>query len=143
MWQFIPSTAEAYGLKIGPLQGERQFDPLDERHDPEKATGAAARYILDMYTTDAQASGLLVMAAYNWGETRVLKLIRSMPESPSDRNFWALLEKHRDSIPEETYGYVFRIVSAAVIGANPGLFGFDFAPPLGDVAGESPATIVN
>ena len=29
---------------------------------------AAARYIKDIYATDAQASGLLVMASYNWGE---------------------------------------------------------------------------
>jgi peptidoglycan lytic transglycosylase D len=138
MWQLIPGTAEAYGLRLGPLQGERQFDPSDERHNVAKATAAAARYIEDIYTTDAQASGLLVMAAYNMGETRLLKLIRSMPESPAERNFWALLEKHRDQIPAETYSYVFRIVSAAVIGANPKLFGFEFPPPLGgQVAGTT------
>jgi hypothetical protein len=131
MWQLIPPTAEAYGLRLGPLQGERQFDPADERHDVAKATAAAARYLEDIYTTDAQASGLLVMAAYNMGEPRVLSLLRSLPESPSERNFWALLERHRDRIPAETYDYVYRIVSAAVIGADPGLFGFEFEPPLG------------
>lgn len=66
----------------------------------------------------------------------MLRLIRSMPESPSERNFWALLEQHRDRIPEETYSYVFRIVSAAVIGQDPQLFGFDFESPAGVV--ESP-----
>jgi len=131
MWQLIPPTAEAYGLRLGPLQGERTYDPSDERHDVAKATAAAARYLEDIYTTDAQASGLLVMASYNMGETRLLRLIRSMPESPAERNFWALLERHRREIPKETYDYVFRVVSAAVIGANPKLFGFDFAPPLG------------
>jgi pSer/pThr/pTyr-binding forkhead associated (FHA) protein len=134
MWQMIPSTAEAYGLQLGPLQGERQVDPDDERHDVAKATAAAARYLSDIYETDAQASGLLVMAAYNLGEPRLLRLLRSMPESPSERNFWALLEQHRDEIPAETYDYVYRITAAAVIGANPQLFGFDFAPPL---AGEA------
>ena len=74
------------------------------------------------------------MAAYNLGEPRLLRLLRSMPESPSERNFWALLEQHRDEIPAETYDYVYRITAAAVIGANPQLFGFDFAPPL---AGEA------
>ncbi len=131
LWQLIPPTAEAYGLKLGALQGERKFDPSDERHDMSKATNAAARYLEDIYTTDAQASGLLVMASYNMGETRLRRLIRSMPESPSERNFWALLERHRKEIPKETYDYVFRVVSAAVIGANPKLFGFDFDPPLG------------
>jgi membrane-bound lytic murein transglycosylase D len=130
LWQFIPPTAEMYGLKLGPLQGERTFDPLDERHDIAKASNAAARYLEDLYTTDAQASGLLVMASYNMGETRLLKLIRAMPESPSDRNFWVLLKKHRKQIPDETYDYVFRVVSAAVIGANPRLFGLDFDPIL-------------
>jgi pSer/pThr/pTyr-binding forkhead associated (FHA) protein len=137
MWQMIPMTAEAYGLRVGSMQGERRYDPGDERYDVEKSTAAAARYLADIYTTDAQASGLLVMAAYNLGEPRMLSLIRSMPESPAERNFWALLEKHRDQIPEETYSYVFRIVSAAVIGANPRLFGFDFDPPLGSRTGDA------
>ncbi len=131
LWQFIPPTAEAYGLRLGPLQGERTFDPSDERHDVSKATEAAARYLQDIYTTEAQASGLLVMASYNMGETRLRRLLRSLPESPAERNFWALLEQHRRDIPTETYDYVFRVVAAAVIGANPRLFGFDVEPPLG------------
>lgn len=130
MWQFIPQTAERYGLQPGPLLGEPRPDPLDERHDFEKATTAAARYLYDIYTTDAQASGLLVMASYNWGEQNLIPLIRSLPADPSARNYWNLLEHHRDRIPDETYDYVLRIVSAAVIGENPRLFGFDFDPPL-------------
>ncbi len=137
LWQFTPSTAESYGLRLGPLRGEPRYDPSDERYDAAKATAAAARYLEDMYTTEAQASGLLVMASYNMGETRVRSLIRSMPDTPADRNFWALLEKHRRQIPDETYNYVFRVVAAAVIGANPKLFGFDFAPPLGALPGAA------
>jgi hypothetical protein len=33
-------------------------------------------------------------------------------------------------VPKETYNYVFYIFSAAVIGENPKLFGFDFDNPL-------------
>lgn len=135
LWQLIPSTAEAYGLRLGPLQGDPRFDPGDERHDVARSTEAAARYLQDIYTTDAQASGLLVMASYNMGETRVLRLLRSLPESPSERNFWALLEKHRSRIPDETYDYVLRVVSAAVIGTDPALFGLEAAPPLGPLPG--------
>jgi len=130
MWQFIPSTAAKYGLRIGPLKDESEVDLLDERHDFAKSTAAAARYIRDIYTTDAQASGLLVMASYNWGEHRVIELIQSMPANPRDRNFWQLISKYRDKIPNETYDYVFSIFSAAVIGENPRLFGFDFDNPL-------------
>ena len=102
-----------------------------------KETKAAALYLQDLYGTDAQASGFLVMACYNWGENQVLPLIRSMPANPRDRNFWKLLSKHRDKIPQETYDYVFYIASAAVIGENPRLFGFDFDNPLAN-PGKAP-----
>ena len=130
MWQFMPETAIKYGLRVGPLADLRRPDPGDERDHYEKATMAAAHYLKDLYTTDAQASGFLVMACYNWGENQVLPLVRSMPRNPRERNFWRLLAEHRDQIPQETYDYVFRIISAAVIGENPSLFGFDFDNPL-------------
>lgn len=130
IWQFIPTTAAGYGLKIGPLKDQRRFDPLDERHHFSKSTRAAARYLRDIYDTEAQASGLLVMASYNWGERRVIELIRKLPENPEARNFWALLSSYRNQIPQETYDYVFWIFSAAVIGENPALFGFSFDNPL-------------
>jgi membrane-bound lytic murein transglycosylase D len=130
MWQFIPETATRYGLKTGPLAAFRRPDPVDDRHKWEKATEAAARYIKDIYSTDAQASGLLVMASYNWGEQRVIKMLRTMPANPRERNFWKVLEQHRDQVPKETYDYVLYIVSAAVIGENPKLFGFAFDSPL-------------
>jgi len=130
MWQFIPSTAEAYDLNTGPLVDERIPDPDDDRHDFRKSTLAAAKYLKDIYTTDAQASGLLVMASYNWGEDRVIKLIESMPENPRERNFWQLISQYRNKIPDQTYDYVFSIFSAAVIGENPRLFGYNFDNPL-------------
>lgn len=136
MWQFMPATARQYGLRPGPLVGQRRPDPRDDRHDFEKSTRAAARYLRDIYTTDAQASGLLVMASYNWGQGNVIRLIRAMPANPRDRNFWKFLTRYRDRIPAETYGYVFSIVSAAVIGENPQLFGFAFEPPLPSETGE-------
>ncbi len=132
MWQFIPSTANDYGLRVGPLAWSKEPDPYDDRHDFEKSTEAAARYIRRLYETDAQASGLLVMASYNWGEGNVISYIRQLPEKPSERNFWKLVEQYGDRIPRETYDYVFSIFSAAVIGENPRLFGFDFDPPLRD-----------
>ena len=133
IWQFVPETAMKYGLRVGPLSDLRRPDPSDERDQFEKATKAAARYIKDLYATDAQASGILVMACYNWGESQVLPLVRSMPANPRERNFWRLLAHHRDQIPKETYDYVFYIFSAAVIGENPRLFGFDFDNPLADL----------
>lgn len=133
MWQFIPSTAGRYGLRIGPLVKSKRPDPRDERHNFEKSTQAAAKYLRDIYDTEAQASGLLVTASYNWGENRVIKLIRKMPKNPKERNFWNIFRKHRDEIPKQTYDYVFYIFSAAVIGENPRLFGFNFDNPLASI----------
>lgn len=127
-WQFIPATASQYGLKLGPLADVRKYDPKDERFNFNKATKAAAHYLKDIYSNEAQASGLLVMASYNWGHNRVRKLIRKMPENPRDRNFWQLIKKYK--IPKETYDYVFYIFSAAVIGEDPKYFGFNFENPL-------------
>ena len=138
MWQFIPKTANDYGLKVGPLVTSPDVDVADDRMHWDRATKAAAAYIKFLYSTDAQASGLLVMACYNWGEHSVLPLVQSMPKNPRERNFWKLLTQHRDKIPKETYDYVFYITSAAVIGENPRLFGMDFDNPLKAFAGKQP-----
>jgi len=133
MWQFIPETAVKYGMHLGPLVDMPRPDTSDDRHHYERETVAAAHYLKDLYGSDAQGSGLLVMACYNWGEDYVLPLVRSMPLNPKERNFWMLLQKHRDKIPQQTYDYVFYIVSAAVIGENPRLFGFKFDNPLANL----------
>jgi len=130
MWQFIPETGSRYGLRTGPLYKERTVDPQDERHNFAKSTVAAAKYLRKIYDTDAQASGLLVMASYNWGENRIIRMVRAMPNNPQERNFWKFFKQYRDKIPEQTYDYVFYIFSAAVIGENPRLFGFNFDNPL-------------
>ncbi|MDX1405211.1 MAG: transglycosylase SLT domain-containing protein [Woeseiaceae bacterium] len=131
MWQFIPSTARRYGLRTGPLVELPVHDPNDDRFKPELATQAAARYLRDIYSHEAQASGLLVIASYNWGPNNVRRRIREMPANPRERNFWKLLEEY--NIPSETYDYVFYIFSAMVIGENPALFGFDFDKPLQNI----------
>jgi soluble lytic murein transglycosylase-like protein len=138
LWQFMPETAAHYGLRTGPLRDQRSYDPDDQRFDPAAASDAAARYLRDLYSGDAQASGLLVLASYNWGTTRVRNRIRAMKENPRDRNFWALLAQ--TNVPRETRDYVFLIFAAAVIGENPGLFGFDFDNPLKDAKANSGKT---
>lgn len=143
IWQFIPGTALRYRLQVGPLVELPRFDPRDERFTFDKATDAAARYIRDIYNTEAQASGLLVIASYNWGERNIRSLVRRLPENPRDRNFWQLLERYGKKIPKQTYDYVFYIVSAAVIGEDPQLFGFDFDNPLQTVSNQTaPQTAV-
>lgn len=131
MWQFMPTTARRYGLRTGPLVELPMHDPNDDRFEPELATRAAARYLRDIYSQEAQASGLLVIASYNWGPNNVRRRILDMPNNPRERNFWQLLNEHE--IPAETYDYVMYIFSAIVIGEDPALFGFDFDNPLVNV----------
>jgi membrane-bound lytic murein transglycosylase D len=128
LWQLIAPTAQNFGLHIGPLQDQSVYDPQDERFEPAKATLAAAKYLKMLNNTDAQASGLLVMAAYNWGEGNVQKFIDQMPPNPRERNFWRLLSIK--NIPKETYDYVYAVFAAAVICQDPKLFGFDGSCPV-------------
>ena len=99
------SATEIASVTNVPDQNHAEFHEISEegatrrrpiknanRAQPTKATTAAAGYLEDLYTTDAQASGLLVMASYNMGETRLVRLIRTLPGTPSKRNFWAVLQ---------------------------------------------------
>lgn len=152
MWQFIPSTGRRYGLRIGPRADLRVVDPRDERHDFEASTRAAARYLQTIYGTKAQASGLLVIASYNWGEHRVVDrmeelpgpqripdaALEGIPHDPDALNYWQFLTEYSNRMPAQTKEYVLKIFSAAVIGQNPRLFGFDFDNPLGPYI-EAPA----
>jgi hypothetical protein len=104
------------------------YDHNDERFNFSKATHAAAKYLKHIYSTEAQASGLLVMAGYNYGHNRVKRMIRKMPNNPKERNFWKFSTQYK--IPDETYQYVLYIFSAAVIGEDPKHFGFDFKAPI-------------
>lgn len=144
MWQFIPKTAREYDLALGPRVDQRVPDPQDERHNFEKSTRAAADYLQTIYSTRAQASGLLVVASYNWGEHRIVEkmervpgpqgipqqAMEGIPEDPKSRNYWRFLTTYEERVPEETKDYVLKVFAAAVIGRAPELFGFSFEPPL-------------
>jgi len=131
-WQFLASTGQEYGLSAGPLANAREFDEQDARFDFKKATKAGAKYLKHIFSTEAQASGLLVMAGYNYGHNRVKSMIKKMPDNPRDKNFWKFIQQY--TIPKETYDYVFYIFAAAVIGEDPQYFGFKFKSPTAQIA---------
>jgi soluble lytic murein transglycosylase-like protein len=144
LWQFIPSTALQYGLDPGPMSNDPLVDWQDERHDFAKSSQAAARYLRTIFATLTQASGLLVVASYNWGEHRVASKLDAMagpqaipsdafegiPDSAEARSYWRFLGEFSDRMPEQTKDYVARIFSAAVIGEDPRRYGFAVDNPL-------------
>ena len=100
LWQFIPSTGYKFGLK--------RDNYIDERMNPEKSTQAAIAYLKALHQIFGDWT--TVLAAYNWGERRVLKAIRSQNINYLD-NFWDLYER----IPRETARYVPRFLATLYI----------------------------
>lgn len=121
LWQFTPSTARAYGLRVG--------DGVDERTNVTKATHAASRLLRQLILEFGSGSStMLAIAAYNSGQARVRQAVQKAVQDPiKQRNFWYLYHIH--ALPSETREYVPKVVAAIIIGRNPGLFGFSAATP--------------
>jgi membrane-bound lytic murein transglycosylase D len=114
LWQFIPSTGYKFGLK------RDRF--VDERLDPEQATQAAIAYLKELHQIFGDWS--TVLAAYNCGEGRVLRTIRSQNINYLD-NFWDLYDK----LPRETARYVPRFLATLHIINNFKKYGFESLTP--------------
>ena len=118
LWQFIPSTGYKFGLHRDKF--------IDERMDPAKATRAAIDYLKELHSMFGDWS--TVLAAYNCGEGRVLRVIRSQNINYLD-NFWDLYEK----LPRETARYVPRFLATLHVLNNLETYGMDqiiVDPPL-------------
>jgi membrane-bound lytic murein transglycosylase D len=109
IWQFGKGTAIRYGLKVNSY--------VDERSDPEKSTRAAARYLSDLF--DMFNDWNLVLAAYNWGEGKVQKLV----ERSGLSDFWELSDLKR-KLPQETKNHVPLIHASIILARNPEKYGF-------------------
>jgi len=110
LWQFIPSTGHKFGLN------RSQY--VDERMDFEKSTHAAIAYLKELHNIFGDWS--TVLAAYNCGENRVLRVIRSQNVNYLD-NFWDLYQR----LPRETARYVPRFFATLHIVKNPEKYGLD------------------
>ena len=118
LWQFIPSTGYKFGLK-------RDYY-VDHRLDPEKSTRAAIDYLKELHQIFGDWT--TVLAAYNCGEGRVLRVIRSQNVNYLD-NFWDLYER----LPRETARYVPRFLATLHILNHAEQYGIDrisVDPPL-------------
>lgn len=89
IWQLMYTIGKRYGLEINSY--------TDERRVVEKATHAAAKYLIDMYKI--YRNWELAIAAYNCGPGNVNKAIS---RSGGKRNFWDIY----DYLPMETRDHV-------------------------------------
>jgi membrane-bound lytic murein transglycosylase D len=128
IWQFIPDTGRRFGL--------RQTWWYDGRRDVIESTQAALDYLT---TLNQQFSGdwLLAVAAYNCGEGNVARAIQENERQGRPTDFWNL------SLPEETRGYVPRLLALARVVSDPGAYGVRLAhipnePYITRVAMEGP-----
>ena len=110
LWQFIPSTGYKFGLKRNVF--------IDERLDPDKATQAAIAYLKELHQIFGDWT--TVLAAYNCGEGRVLRVIRDQNVNYLD-NFWDLYMR----LPRETARYVPRFLATLHILKDPQKYGLD------------------
>jgi membrane-bound lytic murein transglycosylase D len=112
MWQFIASTGARYGLDRDTW--------VDDRLDPEKATDGAIAYLVELH--DYFGDWPKVLAAYNCGEARVMRLSQ---QSSEYQDFWDLYEM----LPRETRRYVPRLFAALEIINDPKKYGMTLPEP--------------
>ena len=112
LWQFIPSTGYKFGLS--------RDEWIDERMDVQKSTQAAIAYLKELH--NMFGDWLTVLAAYNCGEGRVLRVISRQNINYLD-GFWDLYRQ----LPNETARYVPRFLATLHIVKNPQKYGFDLS----------------
>jgi hypothetical protein len=104
-WQFMPITAQKYGLEISAT--------IDERRNPELATYAAVRYFKEAY--DTLHSWTLVAASFNTG---INGLIRKVAEHP-DQSYYEL------DLGHQAGEYIYRTLAIKAIMEHPDKYGVD------------------
>lgn len=107
-WQFMKSTAPAYGLKVN--------GQMDERYHVEKATRAACEYLLE--AKEEFGSWALAAASYNMGRAGLKKALAAQGVG----QYWEL------HLNDETARYVFRMLAIKAIFEDPEAYGFFIQP---------------
>ncbi len=131
LFQFIPATAEAYGVS------------RNERTDVNKMAVAAARYTADRiaeFGTDPMSVALCI-AGYNRNPDSIRSDLQSVMNSDNkERSFWTLVmnsNKLDKWFQGENIKYVPKYFAAAVVGETPWAFGLNMKQPLSTFTGKS------
>lgn len=112
LWQFVPSTAKAFGLE--------QNWWHDERRDIIAATQAALDYLQMLHKMFGNWN--LALAAYNWGEGSLKKVIDTDHGGNKAVSYQAL------GLPAETRNYISKLIAIRNIIANPRRYGIKLKP---------------
>ena len=113
LWQFMPVTAEHYGIK------ENWW--MDGRRDVLASTEAALTYL--QYLHDYfDGDWLLAVAAYNAGEGTVTRAIEKNRKAGKPVDFWSL------KLPDETRAYVPRLLALSELIKHPSKYDLALAP---------------
>ena len=130
LFQFIPSTAEAYGVSP------------KERTNVDKMSAAAAHYVADRiseFGTDPMSVALCI-AGYNRSPDSVRSDLQSVMNSANkERSFWTLVtnsNKLDKWFQGENIKYVPKYFAAAVVGETPWAFGLTMRQPLSTCTGD-------
>jgi len=100
MWQFVPGTGKRFGMK--------QNWWYDGRRDVIASTQGAIKY-LKYLNKFFDGDWLLALAAYNSGEGRVQRAVKSNKRKNKPTDFWSL------DLPKETRAYVPKLLGLADI----------------------------
>lgn len=100
MWQLMPATAEAYGLRVDA--------DIDERFSVEKSTDAAARHLRDLKRS--LGTWPLAVMAYNCGAPRVRKAVIATGSTDP----WTVMER----LPAETRAYLPSLLAVGLLAAE-------------------------
>ena len=112
LWQFIPGTGEAYGLK--------QNWWYDGRRDVIQSTRAALDYLEKLHNDFGDWQ--LALAAYNCGEGTVGRAIKKNRKAGKKTDFWSL------DLPKETSAYVPKLMAVAHLIKHPEKYNLTLSP---------------
>ena len=104
MWQFIPGTGTRFNMK--------QNWWYDGRRDIVASTAGAIKYMKYLHKF-FDGDWLLALAAYNSGEGRVQRAVRTNKRLGKNTDFWSL------NLPKETRAYVPKLLALADIVKRP------------------------
>lgn len=108
IWQFIPGTGRAFGLK--------QTWWYEGRRDIVAATNAAMDY-LESLNRQFDGDWMLALASYNSGAGTVRNAIKRNQRKGKPTDFWSL------DLPKETRAYVPKLIAISQLFAEPEKYG--------------------